>query len=94
MRIDECEYTDRGQGHFGAKRGWFARVNDEGARSGRTLNLSRLDGETEWTMDALFLSNGYPVFVHGFGSRVTIPQVLMDPDTVAALDARARGRRA
>lgn len=31
--------------------------------------LSRLIGESAWVIDALFGSNGYPHFSHGFGAR-------------------------
>jgi hypothetical protein len=35
----------------------------------RTYFLSRLVGESDWVVDALFASNGFPHFSHGFGAR-------------------------
>lgn len=55
-----------------AVEGWFARVElAEGAR----LEFSKLDGEAEWTADAAFSAGcSMPAFMHGFGSRCTIPR--------------------
>lgn len=35
----------------------------------RRYFLSRLVGESDWVVDALFGPNGYPHFSHGFGAR-------------------------
>lgn len=53
----------------------------------RTWNVSRLEGESGWTIDGEFLSNGFPVFFNGVGTRFTIPRVVTDSPLVAALDA-------
>lgn len=45
--------------------GWYGEVT----YAGSTFELSRLDGENRWVIDALWLKNGYPVFSNGFGAR-------------------------
>lgn len=58
--------------HFGmpavpGRMGWLARVTADG----HDLNLSKLDGETEWAIDACWAPNGMPMWAMGFGSRCT-----------------------
>lgn len=54
-----------------SRAGWFAEVESEG----KVVQFSRLEGETEWTADAMWQGRGnsMPAFMHGFGSRCTIP---------------------
>lgn len=33
------------------------------------VEVSKLDGESGWTIDAAYAPNGAPVFVNGFGAR-------------------------
>ncbi|MBV7674084.1 hypothetical protein STHAL_32065 [Streptomyces halstedii] len=51
--------------------------------AGPTYFLSRLVGEADWIIDAKFSSNGFPLYSHGFGSRVTRARTL--PDEICAL---------
>jgi len=45
-------------------------------KDGTRLNVSRLNGEDDWTVDATYKSNGFPVHVNGFGNRACRTKVL------------------
>lgn len=45
--------------------GWFARV---GTDTG-SVELSKLDGEVEWAIDATFGPTGLPGYMNGYGAR-------------------------
>lgn len=64
-----------------AAEGWQVELTTD---EGRTQIVSQLDHESplRWQVDAEFLKNGYPLFVHTFGDRWIIPTLL-----------RARSRR-
>jgi hypothetical protein len=64
------------------REGWFAAVDVGDLKFG----FSRLDGEEDWTADSLIGPGSYPHFVHGFGSRVTIPRVAQ-AEVAAAIQA-------
>ena len=82
--------TGLADAYEGKKRqGWSAILE----MGGFTYHLSRLDGESEWTADALFGANGYPHFVNGFGARYLRTQVVdreAYPEVVAALEAAVK----
>lgn len=55
--------------------GWYAEV--------RTLDMSvyrvsRLDGETGWTVDAAFSGRGMPLWVNGYGARYLMTRQIAD----------------
>lgn len=64
------------------RHGWYAKVrsSDEtlvwvpGSLAGRgiVLDLSRFDGEQDWTIDGVWFANGAPAWVNGYGSRCTL----------------------
>lgn len=56
-----------------------------------TYFLSRLVGESEWVVDALFAPNGYPHFSHGFGARYLRLRGIA-PQLEDLLDQNARDR--
>ena len=66
-----------------AVEGWEVKVRiPEGE-----FHFSRLDGETDWTADAFFPAGvSMPTFMHGFGSRCTIPRKAGD-SLVVVIDA-------
>jgi hypothetical protein len=71
--------------------GWHARVILEAPgqpEQETVLEASLLDGETRWVVDALYVG-GIPRWVHGFGSRTTIPAYVdeIDPGLEAELGA-------
>jgi hypothetical protein len=45
--------------------GWYAQLEADGL----TLNVSKLDGETGWTIDDAFTAAGYPIHANGYGAR-------------------------
>lgn len=45
--------------------GWYAEVE---MADGRSFQLSRMDGEAAWAIDAHF-TGSFPIFVNGFGAR-------------------------
>lgn len=55
-------------------------------------NLSLLDGESTWVRDDSFGPRGVPLYVHGYGCRVTALHILevdsQTHDLVVALDRR------
>ncbi len=53
-----------------------------------TLNLSKLAGESGWTIDAAFGPNGYPFHVNGFGARFCITHKV-NAEITAQLDTAA-----
>lgn len=53
---------------------------------GTRLNVSRLNGEDGWTVDATFKANGFPVHANGFGNRMCRAKVLTS-EPASALDA-------
>lgn len=55
------------------KEGWYARTT----RGEGCLELSRLLGEDHWSIDAMW-NRGVPIFVNGFGSRVSRPHEVSD----------------
>ena len=65
--------------------GWFARVT---TAQGHDLNLSKLDGETAWAVDASWAPNGMPMWAMGFGSRCTA-LTRPDADLATRLDDMA-----
>lgn len=58
---------------------------------GTRLNVSRLWGEAEWTVDATFRANGFPVHVNGFGNRCGRTKVLVTSVAIAIEAAIAAG---
>lgn len=63
--------------------GWFASIEIPGEGS---FDLSRLDGETVWTIDAVYGPTGLPGFVNGFGARYLATKTLT-AEASAAVDA-------
>jgi len=61
--------------------GWYAEVQ----ASGLTLQVSRIDGEGHWTIDAAFRGS-YPLWSNSFGARYLLTKVLA-ADLAAELDA-------
>lgn len=53
-----------------------------------TLYVSRLDGESAWTVDAR-MQGSLPVFVNGYGARYLRTDVIADADVIAQLEAIA-----
>jgi len=62
--------------------GWYAEITVDGL----TLQLSRLDGEGPWTIDAAFGKSGYPIFANGFGARYLLTKTLR-AELAAQVDA-------
>ena len=75
--------TRRSRWRLGITRidGWFATVGQAGMR----LEVSKMDGESDWTVDALYAKNGMPAWVHGFGNRECRTQTLT-PEAGERLD--------
>ncbi len=89
-QVEEVRWREEDAGVFGVRRGFEAKVR----WPDRALWVSRLEGEDGWVADALYGPDRrgnpeVPIFVHGFGSRATIPRVVVDPELVAELDRRA-----
>lgn len=57
--------------------------------SERIYTVSKLDGETGWTVDGECLPNGLPIFFNGEGARYLRLRPLTDAAAIAALDAAA-----
>lgn len=74
-------------GHDG---GIAARV--EGCGSGGTLaiEVTRLEGETDWIIDAAYI-DGCPAYANGEGARYCKVRAVADKAIVAKLDAAAEG---
>lgn len=66
----------------------FARIDTDVIGNSVVLNLSKLTGETGWTIDATFWPNGAPIHANGFGARFCITQKV-NADIAAQLDAAA-----
>lgn len=74
------EHTELDASHGGS--GIFAKLEV----GSDVWNLSQLDGESDWHVDALFGFGWQPVWVHGFGSRVTRQTIVTDPGVVRMLE--------
>lgn len=62
--------------------GWFGRVrHDRGA-----IEVSKLSGESDWTIDASYGPTGLPAFVNGYGARYLATRRVVT-DVADALDA-------
>jgi hypothetical protein len=72
----------------GRKAGVAAKVSVQTDGVLLTLGVSKLAGETEWTVDSLS-QGGLPVFANGVGSRCTALKSVSDKNIVAALEAEA-----
>lgn len=70
-----------------AQQGWYAQIET----AENSAELSKLDGEDRWTIDAMWGRGSFPIFSNGFGSRCTILQHPTD-ELAAALDERQRER--
>lgn len=66
--------------------GLVATATAEHGSAKHTVKVSKLDDETDWVIDAHFLGNGMPMFVHGTFSRCTVLKVAKD-ELAKALDA-------
>lgn len=73
-------------GQTGDRQGWFAEITT----GELTLQVSRLDGEDAWTVDAAFRGS-LPLFANGYGARYLRTRTLV-PDVAADLDAAIAGR--
>lgn len=73
----------------GRKAGLAARLTTEANGALVTLGVSKLEGETDWTVDSLQIGNGCPAFANGVGARYCATKVLTDAAAVAALEAAA-----
>lgn len=62
--------------------GWFAEVSADGF----TLECSRLDDETHWTVDAIWSDKRGPIFSNGFGARYLMTKTPAD-EIAELLDA-------
>lgn len=60
-------------------------------KDGTRLCVSRLWGETEWTVDATFRADGFPVHVNGFGNRSGRTKILVTEVAMAIEAAIAAG---
>jgi hypothetical protein len=60
--------------------GYEAVVHTGSGDKARTLRLSMLDNEAEWTVDGIFLPNGLPCWYNGFGSRASARVALAHDD--------------
>lgn len=70
----------------GDRNGIYARVE---LANGESLELSRLEGETEWTADASWGRGSFPRWCNGYGARYLITKYVKDAALVAELDAAA-----
>lgn len=61
--------------------GWYAELDVDGI----ALQVSRLDGEQAWTIDAAFRGS-MPLFANGYGARYLRTKVLA-PELAQILDA-------
>lgn len=61
--------------------GWSAEIRVDGL----DLQVSRLDGEAAWTIDAAFRGS-FPIFANGYGARYLRTKVLA-PELAQILDA-------
>lgn len=72
--------------------GWYVRIVLE---DGAALDLSQLDGEDGWTIDATYGPTGLPGFSNGYGARYLATRRLA-PQAAALVDQhiaeRAAGR--
>ena len=66
----------------------FARIETDVIGTPITYNLSKLTGESGWTIDATFWPNGAPIHANGFGARFCITKKVNEAIT-AQLDAAA-----
>lgn len=66
----------------------FARIETDVIGNSVVLNLSKLTGETGWTIDATFWPNGAPIHANGFGARFCITKKVNEAIT-AQLNAAA-----
>lgn len=57
--------------------------------SGNSFDVSRLEGEMDWTVDASWGPGSFPHWCHGFGARYLLTKVIADAGLVAELDAKA-----
>ena len=64
--------------------GWSAELRVDGI----DLQVSRLDGEQTWTIDAAFRGS-FPIFANGYGARYLRTKVLA-PELAQILDAAIR----
>lgn len=67
------------------RQGWYARVR---AADGSAVDVSRMDGEDFWAVDASYGPTGLPGFCNGFGARYLAVRQAR-PEVAAALDAAA-----
>lgn len=77
-------------GQTGDKAGWFAAIDTDGL----SLQVSRMDGESAWTIDAAYRwGSSFPIFANGYGARYLRTRTLAAPlaalldDAIAAEDA-------
>jgi len=70
------------------REGWFVRATI--VPNGGSVNLSRFDDESGWTVDAMFTDAGLPTFVNGFGARALVTQRL-NAETASVVDAYIAG---
>lgn len=77
-------------GQTASVEGWYAQVR----AGGIDLQVSRLDGESDWTIDAAFRGS-FPIFANGYGARYLRTRQLAAPlaalldQAIAAEDAAA-----
>lgn len=69
-----------------AKVGWYGKVD---TADGTHLEVSKLDGEAIWTVDALWVGN-LPRWANGYGARYLMTHPV-NPTIAAQLDAALQG---
>lgn len=79
--------TERRTAHSylaGDRQGTYARVEFP---SGTSFEVSQLDGEAEWTVDASWGKGSFPHWFNGYGARYLITKSVADAGLNAALNA-------
>lgn len=85
-------HLDRGLGGGTPREGWSVEVRAHlHHRPGlNRLNLSKLDGEDRWWVDALYSTAGVPLHVVGFGGGRWADPIAVPPALAEALDEAVR----
>lgn len=79
--------TERRTAHSylaGDRQGIYARVEFP---SGNSFEVSQLDGETDWIVDASWGKGSFPHWANGYGARYLLTKSVADAGLNAALNA-------
>lgn len=74
-------------GHAGGTAAVVEQLTEEGFL---TLHVTKLEGETDWTVDAAY-KGGFPLWANGEGARYLRTRQIKDAEIVGALDGAAAG---